>query len=242
MGRWRSLGMKAALTGALALGLGLGLVSQAAVTSAQTTPTAEATTGTSSLASRFLDQLAAALGVQRAALDSAMGSAASDTLAAAVADGTLSQERADALAARAQAGDYGALLGGRGGPGGPGGRHGGARVEGLHTAMTEAAAQALGISADELRTALRDGQTVAELAAANGTTEQAVTDAALAAAKTQLDAAVAAGTLTQADADTIYADLEARGLELRGRGGPRGGRGGPPAESEPAPATSTSDA
>lgn len=227
--RWRTFGAKAALTGALALGLGLGLVGQGVVANAQTSPTAQASTEARSLGSRFLDQLASALGIERTALDSAMSSAASSAVAEAAADGTLSQEQADALTARAQAGDYGALFGGRGGRGGPPGAHAGARVEGLHTTMADAAAQALGITAEELRTALRDGQTVAELAAANGTTEQAVTDASLAAAKTTLDAAVADGTLTQEQADTVYAQLEERGVPLGGRGGPRGDRE-PPAD------------
>lgn len=90
--RLRSLGTKAALTGALALGLGLGMVGQATVAGAQASPTTQPT-ATSSLASRFLDQLAAALGIQRTELDSAMSSAASGTVAAAVAAGTITRLR-----------------------------------------------------------------------------------------------------------------------------------------------------
>jgi hypothetical protein len=41
---WSKMGKQAALTGALALGQGFGMVSQAAVTNAQTTPPAAATT------------------------------------------------------------------------------------------------------------------------------------------------------------------------------------------------------
>lgn len=92
--RLRSLGTKAALTGALALGLGLGMVGQATVAGAQASPTTQPT-ATSSLASRFLDQLAAALGIQRTELDSAMSSAASGTVAAAVAAGTITQAEAE---------------------------------------------------------------------------------------------------------------------------------------------------
>lgn len=226
--KWNVVGITMALTGALALSFGV--FGQAAVASAQTAT--QATTGTSTLGSLFLDKLAEALGIQRSALDSALSSAAGATAAQAIADGTLTQAQADALTARAQAGDYGALFGGRGerGPGGP-------RVAGLHEAMSDAAAQALGLTADELRTALRDGQTVAELAAANGTTEDAVQAAALAAAKTALDQAVADGTLTQAQADQIYADLESRGLHLGPGGrGPRGPRDGAPPADDTAPA------
>lgn len=237
--KWRRFGTRAALTGALAVGLGLGLVSQAAVTSAQATPPAAATTEASSLSSRFLDQLAAALGIQRSALDSAMSGAASSTVAAAVADGSITQERADALAARAAAGDYGSFFGGRGGRGGPRAE---AQVEGLRTAMAEAAAQALGITADELRAALHDGQTVAELAAAASTTEQAVNDAALAAAKATLDAAVADGSVTQEQADAIYARLEERGPLLGGRGGRHGERVPPADGTAPAAPADAPDA
>lgn len=234
--RWKTIATTAALTGAMALGLSFGFVNPSTTASAQVTQPTATSTATNPLGSRFLDQLATTLGVQRTALDSAMSSAASSTAAAAVADGTLTQAQADALLARVQAGDYGALFGGRGD------RHGGPRVDGLHEAMMDAAAQALGITTDELRTALRDGKTVAELAAAHNTTEQAVTDAALAAAKAKLDQAVAAGTITQAQADTIYADLKAKGLQPGGPGG-HGGRGGdrsPPANgTAPGAPTST---
>lgn len=223
--RWKKIGLGAALAGALALGLSFGAVGQGAVANAQTTTQAEETTSASSLASRFLDQLAAALGIERAALDSAMASAASSTTAAAVADGSLSQAQADALNARAQAGEYGQFFGGRGG------HRGGVRVEGVREAMVAAAAQTLGLTEDELTTALRDGQTVAELATAAGTTEEAVNNAALAAAKSVLDQAVAAGTITQAQADAHYAQLEERGLRLGGRG--PGGRGPRPSDEAP---------
>jgi len=115
----------------------------------------------------------------------------------------------------------------------------GSHVPGVRQAMLEAAAQALGITADELQTELRNGQTLAQLAQANNTTEQAVIDAALAAAKAQLDQAVAAGTITQAQADAAYAGLEAKGANLLsgGRGG-RGGRQGEPPEPQVSPSAS----
>lgn len=164
------------------------------------------------------------MNIQRAALDSAITSAGNSTADTAVQQGTLTQAQADALKARVQAGDLGTLFGGRGGRGGPGGL----KLPGVHQAMFDAAAQALNLTADELMTQLRSGQTLAQLAQANNTTEQAVTDAALAAAKTQLDQAVAAGTLTQAQADAAYAELQQRGLMLKGpRGGHRGERGAP---------------
>jgi hypothetical protein len=240
--RWSRIVLSSALAGTLVLGLALGLLSQSSLASAQTTPPADESA--SSPVSRFLDNLAAALGIERTALDSAMESAAQTSADAAVADGSLSQEQADRLTDLAAQGNYAPFFGGRGGPGGPG--RGGPALHAVHEAAVSAAAQTLGLSVDELRTALRDGQSVAELAAANNTTEAAVLSAALAAARSELDALVAAGTLTQEQADSAYQHLEAKGLSLLERGGRGpGGRGGPPPSDESAPeapATAPTDA
>ncbi len=133
---------------------------------------------------------------------------------------------ADALKAQVQAGDLGALFGGHGG-------RGGLRLGVDRQALLAAAAKTLNITQSELETQLRSGQTIAQLAQAHGTTEQAVTSAGLAAAKSQLDQAVKAGTLTQTQADSIYAQLQQRGAQLltpmgHGRGGPSGGAPGSP--------------
>jgi phage antirepressor YoqD-like protein len=107
----------------------------------------------------------------------------------------------------------------------------------LQQAIFDAAAKALNITTAELQTQLRSGQTLAQLAQAHNTTEQAVVNAALAAAKTQLDQAVSAGTLTQTQADAIYAQIQAKGSNLlapHGRGfGGRGQRGAPAAPTAP---------
>ena len=88
--------------------------------------------------------------------------------------------------------------GGRGGPGGFGGRGPG----------LEAAADAIGISVDELRTALRDGSSLAEVAAANDVDVQTVIDALVAEATAHLDEAVENGRLTEAEAAERAADLD----------------------------------
>ena len=74
----------------------------------------------------------------------------------------------------------------------------------------ETAATTIGISEDDLRTALEDGQTLAEVATANGVEPQAVIDALVAEATTRLDEAVADGRIEQADADERLADLTER--------------------------------
>lgn len=250
----KSLVTMVALVAGLLLGVVFGPTLRGASVSAQTTPPAAspapsaspsaAPSGASStgntLRSLFLDKLAAALNIQRSQLDSAITSAGTSTADEAVQQGTLTQAQADGLKARIQAGDLGALWGGRGG------KFGGPRLQGVGQAMFDAAAQTLGITTDELRTQLRSGQTLAQIAQAQGKTEQEVTAAALAAAKTQLDQAVANGTLTQAQADEAYARLQQQGAQLlnhAGRG--RGHHGGPrvPTTPEASPsATATSNA
>jgi len=232
------------ITTAMVLGLALGIIFGPSVresmVSAQTQTPAQTQPSTpgDTLRNLFLDKLAAALNIQRPALDSAITSAGNSTADAAVQQGTLTQAQADALKARIAAGDAGALWGGHGGPGGP-------RLDGVQQAIFDATAKALNITTDELKTQLHSGQTLAQLAQAHGTTEQAVTTAAVAAAKTQLAQAVTNGTLTQAQADSIYAQLQQRGAQLltpHGRGdGFRNGPGQPAAPTTPqAPATNPS--
>ena len=72
----------------------------------------------------------------------------------------------------------------------------------------DAAAKALGMTSAELRAELRSGKDLKAIAAEKGVPYATVTAAALAPVKARLDAAVAAGTLTQARADKILAKLE----------------------------------
>ena len=100
----------------------------------------------------------------------------------------------------------------RGGPGmgGQGGRHGGDGDHGGRGGMRggrglDAAATALGVTADELRTELEGGQTIAQVATAKGVDVQTVIDAMVADLKAHLDEEVAAGEHTQAEADAKLA-------------------------------------
>lgn len=115
-----------------------------------------------------------------------------EALAPLVTDGTLTQAQADKVVETLKA--AGPVGGGHGpGHGGHGGRGGGPG--------SEAAATALGITADELRTKLQDGTTIAELATEKGVELSTVTDAMLAAEKEHLAEEVTAGKITQAQAD-----------------------------------------
>jgi hypothetical protein len=91
----------------------------------------------------------------------------------------------------------------RRGPGGPGGRHW------FHPRL-DAAADAIGITEDELRAALEDGDTIADVAAANDVDVQAVIDALVADATAHIDEEVAEGDLTEEQATERKANLEER--------------------------------
>jgi len=116
-------------------------------------------------------------------------------------DGTITQAQADKViaalvAALPQVDHKGGPMGGhRGGPGALIG-------EGLDVVATT-----LGITPDEVRTALENGQSLADLAVSKGKTAQDVIDAVVAEATTKINAQVTAGHLTQAQADQLIAGL-----------------------------------
>lgn len=87
--------------------------------------------------------------------------------------------------------------------GGPGGRHG---FHGRGVAL-DAVADAIGITEDELRTALRDGSSIAEVATANDVEVQTVIDALVADATARIDEQVAEGDLSEEEATNLKADL-----------------------------------
>lgn len=68
-------------------------------------------------------------------------------------------------------------------------------------AHLEVAAEAIGISVEDLRAQLKDGTTIADVAAANGVDVQTVIDAMVADVKAHLDEAVANGDMTREQAD-----------------------------------------
>jgi DNA-binding phage protein len=108
------------------------------------------------------------------------------------------------------------------GPGGHGGPDGHGRGAGL-----EAAAKALGITEDALKTELKDGKTLAEVAKEKGVDKQKVIDALVAEAKARSAAAVKAGKITQAQADEHVKNATERITKMVDEGFPKGGRGGP---------------
>ena len=131
-----------------------------------------------------------------------------EALAGLVSDNTITQEQADRVA-ETLAEELPSHRHGHGhGHGGFG------RGLGLGTA-----AEALGMTEDELREALVDGDTLAEVAEQEGVAVDAVVDALVAEARERLAQAVEDGDLTQAEADEMAADLEARIAERVEEGG-----------------------
>ncbi|MFZ4669292.1 MAG: hypothetical protein ACOYML_08335 [Microthrixaceae bacterium] len=140
-----------------------------------------------------------------------------ETLAPLVANGTITQAQADAVtqalvAAMPKGGP-------RGDHGGPGGEHG--RRPGL-----AAAAKALNVTEDELRTALQGGKTLAQVAQEKGVDVQVVIDALVNEARTHFADEVKNGELTQEQADQRLAKVTERITDMVNNGGPKGGPGG----------------
>ncbi|HEV7862185.1 MAG TPA: hypothetical protein VGR20_05770, partial [Acidimicrobiia bacterium] len=135
-----------------------------------------------------------------------------------VANGTITQAQEDAVLAALKAGrpDHGDGHG-RGGRG---------------FGNLDAAAKVLGVTADELRSALQGGKSLADVAKDKGISVAKVVDTLVTELKAHLDAEVASGEHTQAEADAMLAQART-GIEdfvngkgpLGGPGGPDGGRG-----------------
>ncbi|MEJ6511254.1 MAG: hypothetical protein QNL59_00025 [Actinomycetota bacterium] len=146
-----------------------------------------------------------------------------ETLKPLVDAGTITQAQADAVVAALK----------EAGPKGAKGGHG-----------LDVAAQALGMTTDELHTALEGGQTLAQVASDKGVNVQVVIDALVASATNHINEEVTSGEITQAQADAKLAELSQRVTDRvnnpRPEGGRRGGhgpKGGPAGQKSTAPAT-----
>jgi uncharacterized protein (DUF433 family) len=159
-----------------------------------------------------LNDAAKRLNVTPEQLRDALSQAQDAQLDQAVKDGKLTQKQADAINARRKqtgrvlgGGPFGPGFGHRGfGPGfGPGFGH-----RGLGGAIFPDIAKALGITREELRTQLRDGKSIADIAKAQGKSLDDVRAALKADAKTAADKAVKDGDLTQKQADELLSHLD----------------------------------
>jgi len=138
-----------------------------------------------------------------------------------VKDGTLTQAQADKVAGTLDSQPPMAGMGGRGGMGGGGGM---GMVQ-----SHDAAAKALGLTSDELYTAVQGGKSLADVAKDQKVSVDSLVKAMVADAEGDLAAAVKAGTMTQAQADTMKSTLTERITDqvngVRAGGGMGGGIG-----------------
>jgi hypothetical protein len=179
------------------------------------------------------------LGVSPQKLEDATKAAGVDQVNADLAAGRITKAQADELKKRIEAGNGvlggpGRFGGGPGLPGGPGGPGGPGFARPAIGNEIAAAAKYLGLSEADLRTKLRDGQSLADVAKAQSKDVAGLKTAILDAAKADLDKAVADKKLTQSQADDIANGLKSHiddivnaDVKLRHFGGPGGPGPGP---------------
>ena len=147
-----------------------------------------------------------------------------DALSELVDDGSITQDQADEVATTLRDAGLGGPHG-PGGPGGPGGRF-----------ALDTAADTLGMTEDELRTALQeDGASLASVAQAQGVAVDDLVAALVQAARDHVAEEVQEGDLTQEEADQRLADLEQRvtdRVNSTDLPGPHGDRGRPGGEDD----------
>ena len=229
-----------------AAGLAAVIVGVAAVEAAPS-PSASPTTS-KNYAQVFVDKLAGILHLTPTQTTDALKQAQLQTVDQMLKDGQITQQQADAMKARINAGQGLGPVGGfgrRGGGGFGGFKGNGALMQSLTTAELNAAASALHMSAANLQSALRSGKSLTDLETQQKVSDSAVKAAMKSAAKGVLDNAVKAGTITQAQADAILSrvgtGLKVRPYKQDNESGEAPGSQAPstPAPTTPAPTTPT---
>ena len=167
----------------------------------------------------IINDAAGQLGVEPQELSNALKEALKNRVDAAVRDGRLTREQAARLKERIDADDAPLF-----GPGTtqprPRFRH--HRGPGPFHAKFEAAADYLGMTQAELREALQDGKTLAQVARDRNKSVDGLVDALVARAERKLDRAVESGDLTEAEKREMLAGLRERITDVvNGRFPPR---------------------
>jgi polyhydroxyalkanoate synthesis regulator phasin len=184
-----------------AAGLAAVIIGVAAVEAA---PSPSPSAGTSkNYAQVFVDKLAGILHLTPTQTQDALKQAQLQTIDQMLKDGQITQQQADALKTKINAGQGLGPIGGGFRHGGPGFKASGTVMRDLMTAELNAAAAALHMSTADLQSALRSGKSLSDLETQQKVSDSAVQTAMKNAAKGVLDKAVKAGTITQAQADAI---------------------------------------
>ena len=220
-----------------AAGLAAVVIGVAAVEAAPSPSPSAATS--KNYAQVFVDKLAGILHLTPTQTQDALKQAQLQTVDQMQKDGKISQQQADALKAKINAGQGLGPVGGFGlRRGGFGLKANGTVMTDLKTAELNAVASALHMSTADLQSALRSGKSLSDLETQQKVSDSAVKTAMKNAAKGVLDKAVKAGTITQAQADAILSRVGS-GLNFRFGHKPAPEEApGTPSSPAPTPATS----
>lgn len=172
------------------------------------TPTPTATPDHKTFYSEFIDKLAAVLGKTPQETQAAITQAQKDLVNDALKQGKITQQQADKAIQSIDKGGFAFLghrFGKRGFPwaGFPWAKGRQAMGFGLNSV-----AEFLGISQDQLRTELRGGKSLAQVAQDHGKTRDQLKDAIVSSARDALNKAMTNGKLTQEKADSILKKLQ----------------------------------
>ena len=152
-----------------------------------------------------IDDAAGQLGVEPSALSNALRKALKNRVDAAVEAGRLTEEQGQELKDRIDSGETPLIFGGFG-------HEGFGHFD--HFGNLESAATYLGLTEAELRERLADGDTLAEIAKAEGKSVDGLVETLVDAAEKKIDDAVADGRLTAERAADLKDGLEERITEL----------------------------
>ncbi len=151
----------------------------------------------------YLEVLADNLGITVEELEGAMTQSHVDLVNEKVADGTLTAEEAAEIIERIESGE-GRLLPPFGG-GHHGGHHG--KFQRLVAGIVQNSAEVLGMEVEALQEELHDGNSLADVATAQGVEVEQFKADLLTAIAADLDAKVSEGAITQEQADNILAKI-----------------------------------
>jgi hypothetical protein len=192
------------IAGIVALVVALGAMATVAVTYAQDSE--DGLDWPFDFRARFREAIAGVLGISAEEYDAAVDQAQDQVLDQAAEEGWFTEDQADKVRERKA---EGFPPGRRGLPRGRGGF-----VEDHGKALLNIAAEELGMSAKDLWAELKDGKSVADVAAEQGVDTQVIVDAYLTKMSERLDQAVEDGKLTQERADWMLEQAGAKFQEL----------------------------
>jgi hypothetical protein len=167
----------------------------------------------SSRAQTFLDRLATNLGISTDRLQQGLKDTANQYVDQALANGRITQQQADAAKQRIANGNglspFTHFLGRRD-----------AALDKLRLASWQDIATALNMSPQDLKSQIQSGQTLKQIIESHNMTVDDVVSSVVSQVKTQLDAKVSSGTITQDQETKILDALQTRLTNLINNGGP----------------------